>query len=237
MPACIHGKLSRPKNTTRFSDPAKVCFGGRLFRCGQVARCTRTQCPQEPRPAPIRLQLRRHVQVEESSPQLREHRYRPHLSFLFPQCDIDDPTTSNDLRTAENLLTNLKVAPRSDPELTFQIDMLEIDYLHRTLNYPEALTKIEDLASQSEKDDSDVSHRVRLLTAKALHFHKCGRPQKGLSLALRATTAAYRARIMPALWEATGALALAMVGIEQFDFAGELLDAVIYQVSKILVDF
>lgn len=115
--------------------------------------------------------------------------------------------------------------------------MLEIEYLHRTLNYSEALTRIEELASQTEKDGSDVSHRLRLLTAKALHFHKCRRPQKGLSLALRATTAAYRARIMPALWEATGALALAMVGIEQFDYAGELLDAVIYQVSKLLEGF
>ena len=86
------------------------------------------------------------------------------------------------------------------------------------------------MATSCEVEGSDVYHRIRLLNAKVLLFARCGRPQKGLSLALRATAAAYRARIVPALWEAVGALAVVIMGIGEFAVAKMLLEAIIWQV-------
>lgn len=122
------------------------------------------------------------------------------------------------------------MAPGADPELTFQIAMLEVDYLVRRGSFAKAFEKIEDLADEREKQDADVHQRIRLLVAKAILFAKCGRPQKGLTLALRATTAAYQCKIIPALWEAVGTLALVLISINQFHTAAQLLNSVIPQV-------
>lgn len=141
---------------------------------------------------------------------------------------------SNDLLAAQGLVTNLRSAPRSNAQLSFQIALLEVDFLRRTGNFSDAFAKIEEMFARCEVERSDIYRRIRLMTAKVLLFSECRRPQKGLSLALRATAAAYRSKIMTALWEAVGGLAIVMVGLEQFEVAHRLLDAVIYQVGPFL---
>ena len=140
---------------------------------------------------------------------------------------------SDDLRAAESLLERLKVAPLSDQDLAYQISMLEIDYLIRRRNFSAAFSLIDDMATQCEDQGADVYHRIRLLSTKALLFAKCGRPQKGLSLAVRALLAAYRSKTMVALWDAVGVLAVVLIGLEQFEEALRLVESVVYQVSQI----
>ena len=142
---------------------------------------------------------------------------------------------SDDLRAAESLLERLKVAPLSDQDLAYQISMLEIDYLIRRRNFSAAFILIDDMATRCEDEGADVYHRTQLLSTKALLFAKCGRPQKGLSLAVRATSAALRSKTMVALWDAVGVLALVLIGLEQFHEALVLLESVVYQVSQIRV--
>jgi len=142
---------------------------------------------------------------------------------------------SDDLSTAERLIASLRVAPGSDPELSYQIAMLEIDYLMRNGSMTTALDKIEDLAEKCEKKDTDVYQWIQLLVAKVWLFARCGRPQKGFTLALRATTAAYQAKVIPALWEAVGALALVLNSLSQFKSAELLMRSVIPKVSQKLI--
>lgn len=98
-------------------------------------------------------------------------------------------------------------------------------------DFSTALQRIDDMAAQCKKQGSDVYHRIRLLSAKAFLFARIGRPQKGFSVAVRATAAAQRSMIMPALWEACTALAGVLVGIGQFQAARDVLLSVVYQVS------
>jgi len=135
------------------------------------------------------------------------------------------------MSAAEILIASLRVAPGTDPEISYQIAMLEIDYLMRKGSFTTALNKIEDLAEKCEKESADVYQRIRLLVSKASLFAKSGRPQKGFTLALRATTAAYQAKVIPVLWEAVGALALVLNSISQFKSAELLLRSVIPRVS------
>jgi len=108
--------------------------------------------------------------------------------------------------------------------------MLEVDYLVRKELYTSAFEMIEHLADECEKQDADVYQRIRLLCAKVFLFAKCGRPQKGFTLALRATTAALQGKIIPALWEAVAALAVVLIGVSQFKSATQLLEVAIPQV-------
>ena len=72
--------------------------------------------------------------------------------------------------------------------------------------------------------------RISMLLAKAELFGKVGKPERGFSIALRAASVAFKARIMPCLWLAVGVLANILNSIGEFDAAARLLHAVIPQV-------
>ena len=134
------------------------------------------------------------------------------------------------MQQAKSLLQSLESAPCVDSEFRFHKDILEVDFFSRNHEYTAAFYKVEKMAEECKEQGADVLRRIRLLCAKAQVFWKCGKPQKGLSLAVRAVTAAYRAKLYPALWEAAGILAGAMVGLRHFGEARRLVDSVIYQV-------
>lgn len=118
-----------------------------------------------------------------------------------------------------------------------QISMLRFEYLKRRKDYHAAFSLIEELSTRSQDISSsgssniyDTQYRMRLLSAKALLFAQCGRPQKGLSVALRATVASLEARVLPAVWEGAGALAGVLVSIGEPEAAQRLLDSCVWQV-------
>lgn len=135
----------------------------------------------------------------------------------------------NNLDGADQLLAQLLQGggPDSDPELSFEIDFLHIDYLIRRNDFNSALVKIEELSSSMKETLDDVNLLVKLLTMKALLQDKVGRPQKGFSIAVRAATIAMRARLMPALWVASGVIANILTSLGEFHAASQILTSVI----------
>jgi anaphase-promoting complex subunit 5 len=135
----------------------------------------------------------------------------------------------NNLDGADQLLVQLLQGggPDGDPELSFEINLLHIDYLTRRTDFASALAKIEELALAIKDSGDDVNLRVKLLTLKALLQDKAGRPQKGFSIAVRAASIAWHARLLPGLWVAMGAIANILISLGEFEAASQILISVI----------
>jgi anaphase-promoting complex subunit 5 len=137
------------------------------------------------------------------------------------------------LQNADILLTQLlpSATPIIDSELAFQIFLCKTDYLQRLGSFPEALDAIESLTETLESEDADIYQRTHVMVLKAMLFSRVGKPQKGFSVAMRAANAAWGAKLLPALWEAWGAVANILGAMEEFEAEKEILDAIIPQVS------
>jgi anaphase-promoting complex subunit 5 len=135
----------------------------------------------------------------------------------------------NNLDGADRLLVQLLQynGADTDPDLNFEINILHIDYLMRRTDHGAALAKIENLASTMKEDGDDINLRVRLLTMKALLQDKAGRPQKGFSVAVRAASIAWRARLIPGLWAALGAIANILTSLSEFSASSQILTSII----------
>jgi anaphase-promoting complex subunit 5 len=140
----------------------------------------------------------------------------------------------NNLDGADQLLSQLLQSNGSDtdPELAFEINTLHIDYLTRRTDFSGALAKIERLASTMKEDGDDMYLRIRLLTMKALLQDKAGRPQKGFSVAVRAASIAWRARLIPALWGAMGAIANILTSLSEFRASSQILISILPRVLE-----
>jgi anaphase-promoting complex subunit 5 len=66
-----------------------------------------------------------------------------------------------------------------------------------------------------------------LLLIKVWLFEKIGRPEKGFTIAMRAASMAWRARLVPLLWQAIGALANILNALGEFGAAEQLLIAIL----------
>ncbi|TKA76199.1 hypothetical protein B0A49_03042 [Cryomyces minteri] len=135
----------------------------------------------------------------------------------------------NNVSAARHLLHQLKaVSSFADPEIVFEVQLLEILFYHRTNEHARAFNLIEDRAVKLEEEEgADIYQKCRLLSLKAITFARAGIPLKGFTLAVRAASAAHTAQIFPCLHEAIGALACILISQSLFDAARLLLDAVI----------
>ncbi len=133
----------------------------------------------------------------------------------------------NDLDEAEQFLSQLLQSNDVDSDISFEINLLHIDYLTRRMDYSGALAKIEMLAEDMKEDGNDINLRIKLLTMKALLQDKAGRPQKGFSVAVRAASIAWRAQLMPALWSAMGAIANILTSLSEFQAASQILMSIL----------
>ncbi|KAI1328167.1 anaphase-promoting complex protein [Xylariaceae sp. FL0255] len=135
----------------------------------------------------------------------------------------------NELDGAELLLSQLLQSKNEDlePDLSFVVDTLHIECLVRRGNLEEAFAKVERMVADLREDNKDVALRVRLLLLKAELLDKCGRPQKGFTIAVRAANVAWRARFIPYLWPAIGGIANILSSLGEFQPAIQLLRAVL----------
>ncbi|KAI2637942.1 anaphase-promoting complex subunit 5-domain-containing protein [Hypomontagnella submonticulosa] len=135
----------------------------------------------------------------------------------------------NNLDGAELLLSQLLQSKNEDlePDLAFVIDNLHVECLVRRGNLDQAFTKVEKMVSELRDENKDIALRVRLLLLKAELLDKCGRPQKGFTIAVRAANVAWRARLIPYLWPAIGAIANILTSLGEFEPAIQLLNAII----------
>jgi anaphase-promoting complex subunit 5 len=138
----------------------------------------------------------------------------------------------NNLLSADLLLTQLlpSTSETIDAELVFQIRILRIDYLLRLGSFDAGLDAIEDLAENLKHESADVYQRIHVMVLKALLYGQVGKPQKGFTVAMRAANAAWEAKLIPALWEAWGAVANILGALEEFDAEKQILDVIIPQV-------
>ena len=135
----------------------------------------------------------------------------------------------NNLDGADQLLSQLlqHTGADADPDLDFEINLLHIDYFIRRTDFSAALAKIEKLSSATKEDGDDIALSVRLLTMKALLQDKCGRPQKGFSVAVRAASIAWRIRLIPGLWGAMGAISNILTSLGEFHASSQILTSII----------
>ncbi len=138
----------------------------------------------------------------------------------------------NNLRAAERLLSQLLAQEPCEPDVVFEMHVFELELLMRQGSYPIALEKLEHMISTVNDEDADVLTRLRLLILKAQLFSRCGVPLKSFSAAMRATSVAWRARLLPALWEALMAVANILLHLREFEAAAKLLHAILPQVSS-----
>jgi anaphase-promoting complex subunit 5 len=135
----------------------------------------------------------------------------------------------NDLDAAEQLLNQLRQTQPDDlePDLSFVIEALNVEYLMRRNDLSAAFGRVEHMLNDARNHDHDISIRIRLLLLKAQLFDKAGRPQKGFTISMQAASMAWRARIMPTLWQAIGSMANILNSMGEFEAAANLMDAVI----------
>lgn len=140
----------------------------------------------------------------------------------------------NNLDGAEQLLSQLQQCngAETDPDLAFEINILQVDYFIRCTDFSSALAKIEAMSTRMRENGDDINLRVKLLTMKALLQDKAGRPQKGFSVAVRAASIAWRARLIPALWAAMGAIANILTSLGEFQASSQILISIIPRVLE-----
>ncbi|KAK7442627.1 anaphase-promoting complex protein [Colletotrichum acutatum] len=135
----------------------------------------------------------------------------------------------NNLDGAEQLLSQLLQSKKDDlePDMAFVVDFLHIDCLTRRGDLQAAFNKVEDMLAAIRDDKRDISLRVRLMLIKVHLYDKCGRPQRGFTIAMRAASMAWRARLVSCLWQAIGAIANILTSLGEFEASVQLLTAVL----------
>lgn len=109
------------------------------------------------------------------------------------------------------------------------VSFLEIDLQLRRRDYPNALSLLKKLLTGLNQQEADIFQRLKAMILKARIYDKAGIPQKGFSVALRVASLAYKARLLPVLWEAVGAICRILVSVQEFDAAVRLLESVLPQ--------
>ncbi|KFY07276.1 hypothetical protein V492_07287 [Pseudogymnoascus sp. VKM F-4246] len=132
-----------------------------------------------------------------------------------------------DLNSAHQLLLQLLQCRGGDPDVSFELNILHIELMVQRGDYDNALCRVEEISSSFKHEGEDIFFRLKLLNMKALLFNKCDRPQKGFSVAVRAAAIAWRAHLLPPLWEAMGIIASVLTSLYEFAAASRILATII----------
>lgn len=159
---------------------------------------------------------------------LRSYRVRTYWTKMRAIIHATRQLHRNSLSSAAHTIRQLlqeKTDDHLEPDLVFLVESLYIDHMMRSNDLDAAFTRVQALLSKS--GDEDISVRIRLMLLKAQIYIKAGRPQKALTLAIRATSTARRTLLMNLLWQAVGTLAVALTSLREFAAAEEILLPVI----------
>ena len=160
---------------------------------------------------------------------LKFHNY---LTFYTGVLKLRKLLHRGDHNAAELLLNRLKGQGPPDVEIGFSLSVLEIDLLHRRGILDKALESVEALAQKASAEINDVVVQTRLMNLKVRLLADSDNTLKGFSLATKSAQIAYRARILPSLWEALGLLANILNALQEFSAAAELLHAIMPQLLE-----
>ncbi|KAH7381676.1 anaphase-promoting complex subunit 5-domain-containing protein [Pyrenochaeta sp. MPI-SDFR-AT-0127] len=162
---------------------------------------------------------------------LKFHQY---LILCIGLIKLKRATRGSDWVTCTHLLATLKPStdPSSsplDPELSFLQHEAYIDYLISRGLYSEAFTAISFLAQSLKSDNADILQRVSVLLMQADLWRKVGKPERGFSVALRAASVSFKARLGSSLWSAVGLLGNILNDLGECGSARRLVEAVLPQ--------
>jgi hypothetical protein len=148
----------------------------------------------------------------------------------------------SDWPTAAHLLETLKPnnspsTPPLDPELSFIQHDTYIDYLISTAQFSLAYQCISSLAQSLKEDNADVQQRISVLLMQADLWIKVGKPERGFSVALRAASVSFRARLGFTLWHAVGCLGAILNSLGECQEARRLMEGVLPQVRDDIACF
>lgn len=163
---------------------------------------------------------------------LRILKYQQYTTFYNGMLKLRRYLHHNHLSAAIAVINRLKGQGAPDLELKLHLSLLQVDLLSRRDSIHEAIRLLETVAENAQIETPDVLPQVKLLNAKASLLAKCGHPLKGLTIVLRAASTAYRARLLPALWEATTNLSHILNELSEFAPAVFLLSAIVPQVLE-----
>ncbi|KAL8942432.1 MAG: hypothetical protein Q9211_001400 [Gyalolechia sp. 1 TL-2023] len=134
-----------------------------------------------------------------------------------------------EIDAGDQVLAQLYAAPARVQELQFGLSLMEVELQVRRADYPNALALLGKLLTKMDQQETDIFQRLKTMTLKARIYDKAGIPQKGFSVALRAASLAYNARLLPLLWEAMAAVCRILVSVREFDAAVKLVESVMPQ--------
>ncbi|OIW30589.1 anaphase-promoting complex protein [Coniochaeta ligniaria NRRL 30616] len=159
---------------------------------------------------------------------LRTYRVRTYWTKMRAIIHATRELHHNNLSAASQTIRQLlqeKTDDHLEPDLVFAVDALHIDLLMRQNDLAAAFSEVQSLITKTT--DGDISVRIRLMLVKAQIYIKSGRPQKALTLAVRAASMARRTLLVTLLWQATGTLADVLTSLGEFAAAEEFLVVVI----------
>jgi anaphase-promoting complex subunit 5 len=128
-------------------------------------------------------------------------------------------------------LSKLEPDSATDPELALVLNEARVEALFYRGQHREAFKFIQDLDKEQRGTHPDILHCLSTLVLKATLYARIGKPEKCFSIALRAASISFKARLMPYLWNAIALLCNIMNEIDEYWASSRLLDAVIPQVS------
>ncbi|KAL8659686.1 MAG: hypothetical protein Q9226_000311 [Calogaya cf. arnoldii] len=135
----------------------------------------------------------------------------------------------DELDAGDHVLAQLQAAPTEVPELQYNISMVEIHLHMRRGDYTHAFSLLEQLLSDLNQQEADIFQRLKAMILKARIYDEAGIPQKGFSVAMRAASLAHRARLLPVLWEAVGAIGRVLISMKEFEATVKLIENVLPQ--------
>ncbi|MCJ1245829.1 anaphase promoting complex subunit 5 [Trapelia coarctata] len=138
----------------------------------------------------------------------------------------------NELSAAESFLSQLRTNRQPDQELALVVRLLEINLHMRRQDHTKAMDILDKDAKEFHEHGADVFQQIKLMVLKARIYNKAGIPQKGFSVAIRAASLAYKARLLPALWDAIGALCKVLISLKEFEAATRLMESIMPQVLE-----
>ena len=159
-------------------------------------------------------------------------KYNQYWTFCMGMLKLRRYIHRHDIDAATYILKQLRGQGAPDLEVSFTLSLLEIDLLMRRGVLDEAIDLMDATAEKASLENPDIVYQAKLLILKARGLAKCGHPLKGFSMAVRAANMCYRARIMPALWEAIGAISNILLAVKEYDAAVSLLENIIPQVNE-----
>ena len=163
---------------------------------------------------------------------MRVLKYHQYWTFCMGMLKLRRYLHRHDIDAGMYMLQQLKGQGAPDLEVSFTLSLLEIDLFMRRGVFDQGIDLMDSLAEKASKDNADIVYQTKLLSLKARGLAKSGHPLKGFSIAVRAANIAYRARIMPALWEATGIISNILLELKEYEAAISLLEAIIPQVTE-----